>query len=147
VAAINPDRDAPGRDNNCAECARAVDSTWNGRPASAAAMSDPDADGETVARMAEWAGEAPESVSMSDIMRRLGDLGPGSSAVVGCDWKLGSGHWFNAVNDGGIVKAVDGQSGKVGTWPPSVDNLGFDESAMRYSDAIFFTADGKVVKK
>src|SRR5690242_18208263 len=59
---INPGRRAPGRDNNCAECSRAVDSTWNGEPAAAAAMTDPDVHGERVARMTEWAGQAPAQV-------------------------------------------------------------------------------------
>lgn len=147
AADVNQDRDAPGRDNNCGECARAVDSTWNGDPAAAAALSDPDSAGEPVARMTDWAGQAPAAASMPDIQQRLDDLGPGSSAVVGCDWNDGGGHWFNAVNDGGTVKAVDGQSGRVETWPPSADGLGFDESDMRYSDAVFFTADGKVVRQ
>jgi hypothetical protein len=43
------------------------------------------------------------------------------------------------------VQAVDGQSGRVGPWPPIVEDSGFDESIMRYSDAIFFTPEGKVV--
>jgi len=144
---INPDRHAPGRDNNCGECSRAVNSTWDGKPAVAAAMSDPDAPGEPVDRMTDWAGQASATASMSEIQQRLGDLGPGSSAVVGCDWKHGGGHWFNAINDKGTVKAVDGQSGNVETWPPSARGLGFDETDMRYSDAIFFTADGKVAEK
>jgi hypothetical protein len=147
AADINSDPDAPGRDNNCAECARAVDSTWQGNPAAAAAMSDPDAPGEPVPRMSEWAGEAPTEASMSDIQQRLEELGPGSSAVVGFDREDGPGHWFNAVNDGGTVKAIDGQSGLTETWPPSDDGLGFNESDMSYSDAVFFTADGKVVRQ
>ncbi len=146
VADVNPDRDSPGRDNNCGECARAVDSTWQGDPAAAAAMSDPDSPGEPVDRMTEWAGQAPTEASMSDIQQRLEDLGPGSRAVVGCDWNDGGGHWFNAVNDDGTIKAIDGQSGCVETWPPSTDGLGFDESDMSNSDAIFFTADGKVAR-
>jgi hypothetical protein len=52
--------------------------------------------------------------------------------VVGCDWKYGGGHWFNAVNDGGTVKAIDGQGGSVEPWPPSAQNLGFDESDIRF---------------
>jgi hypothetical protein len=145
AADINPDRDAPGRDNNCGECARAVDSTWHGNPAAAAAMSNPDASGEPVPRMAEWADQAPTQASMSDVQQQLEELGPGSSAVVGFDREDGTGHWFNAVNDEGTIKAVDGQSGLVEPWPPSVDGLGFDESEMVNSDAIFTTADGKVV--
>jgi Papain fold toxin 1, glutamine deamidase len=84
---------------------------------------------------------------MTEIGRTLGDLGPGSLAVVGCDWKTGGGHWFNAVNDEGTVKAVDGQSGCIEAWPPTNAGLGFDENRMRYSDAVYFTGDGKVVKK
>jgi hypothetical protein len=42
--------------------------------------------------------------------------------------------------------AVDGQAARFEEWPPSKDGLGFDESGMSYSDAIYFTADGKVVR-
>lgn len=75
------------------------------------------------------------------------ETSPGSSAVVGCGWKTGGGHWFNGVNDGGTVKAVDGQSGCVEDWPPTNAGFGFDENRMRYSDVVYFTQDGKVVKK
>jgi Papain fold toxin 1, glutamine deamidase len=146
INGINPDEDAPGRDNNCAECSRAVEDTWEGKPATAAAMSDQNAAGEPVRRMEDWAGEQPQQASMPQIGQRLNDLGPGSSAIVGCDWVGGGGHWFNAVNDKGTVKAVDGQSGETEAWAPSAAGLGFDESDMRYSDAIFFDANGKVVK-
>ena len=67
--------------------------------------------------------------------------------MVGCDWKLSAGHWFNAVNYDGKVMAVDGQSGRIENWPPSANGLSFDESGMRWSDAIFFTADRKVVQR
>jgi Papain fold toxin 1, glutamine deamidase len=146
AADVNPDRDGPGRDNNCGECARAFDNTWHGNPAAAAAMSNADAAGEPVSRMTEWAGQAPTEASMPDVQQRLEELGLGSSAVVGVDWKDGGGHWFNAVNDGGTIKAVDGQSGLTEKWPPSDNGLGFNETDMSNSDAIFFTADGKVVR-
>jgi len=141
---INHDETEPGRDNNCGECARAVQSTWEGDPAAAAALSDPDANGENISRMVDWAGGQPELASMSEINQRLDELGPGSSAIIGCTWPDGRGHWFNAVNDGGSVKAVDGQSGSVEPWPPSDDGLGFNESHMDKSFAIFFDRDGKV---
>lgn len=144
---INPDKDAPGRDVNCAECARAVQNTWQGEPSTAAAMSGDSGEQPCPGRMAEWAEESPQQASMADIQQQLQDLGPGSSAIVGFDRNSGSGHWFNAVNDGGTIKAVDGQSGEVGSWPPSKYEMGFDESVMRYSDAIYFTPDGEVVKK
>jgi hypothetical protein len=144
--AINPDKADAGRSFNCGDCSRSVDSTWHGYPAVAAAMDYPRLEGELPSRMTEWAGVPPKNESMADIKQRLSELGPGSSAVVGCDWRTGGGHWFNAVNDGGTVKAVDGQSGKVEAWPPTRKGLGYDESRMRHSDAIFFTSDGKVVR-
>jgi hypothetical protein len=84
--------------------------------------------------------------SMSAIAQRLRELGPGSSAVVGFDRQDTPGHWFNAVNHEGTVLAVDGQAARFEEWPPSKDGLGFDESDMSYSDAIYFTADGKVAR-
>jgi len=147
IDGINPDRELPGRDNNCGECSRAVDNTWNGRPAVAAALANPEVMGELPSRMTDWAGTAPVKASAADIGKRLIDLGPGSSAIVGFDWKSGGGHWFNAINDRGTVKAVDGQSGKLEAWPPSLAGVGFDEGQVRWSDAIYFTSDGKVAER
>lgn len=96
--------------------------------------------------MTEWAGQAPEAASMADTSQRLRELGPGSSAVVGFDREAAPGHWFNAVNHAGKILAVDGQSARFEDWPPSNDGLGFDENGMSYSDAIYFTPDGKVVR-
>jgi len=143
---INRDKSDPGRDNNCGECARAVQSTWDGEPAAAAALSDQDAAGEDYSRMVDWAGEKPTDASMTEVGQRLEELGPGSSAIVGCGWEDGRKHWFNAVNDEGTIKAVDGQSGTVEEWPPSAGGLGFDESDMTFSIAIYFDRDGRVVK-
>jgi hypothetical protein len=111
-------------------------------------MADPDSSGETADRMTEWAGRKLEPVTLAQVAERLTELGPGSSAVVGCQWSpAGSGgHWFNAVNDAGTVKAVDGQSGKTETWPPSVPGVGFEEPWMTRTDALFFTSDGKAVQ-
>jgi Papain fold toxin 1, glutamine deamidase len=148
VDGINFDENRKGRNHNCGECARAVQSTWQGEPATAAAISRSWDGGESPSRMAEWADQEMEPVSMTEIGRRLAKLGPGSSAIIGCDWASPryGGHWFNAVNDSGAVKAVDGQLGKVEPWPPSMRGLEFDESMMQLSDALFFTPNGKVVR-
>jgi hypothetical protein len=144
---INIDAGLPGRRNNCGECSRAVSSTWYGVPKAAAAMADARSGGEPAHRMAEWTGQRSVPASMGDIGQRLTELGPGSSAIVGCDWKEGKGgHWFNAVNDGGALKTVDGQRNRVGSWPPVFREVRFDESLMRLSDAVFFDPDGKVVR-
>ena len=146
VGDINPDTDAPGRDINCGECARAVQDAWSGNPSVAAALADTESGGEVVGRMSEWAGTSPEPATMDQIEAKLTELGPGSSAVVGIDYYDGDGHWFNAVNEGGTIKAVDGQSGDVGSWPPSKPNLRFDESQIQTSDAIYFGPDGRTVR-
>ena len=146
VGDIYPGRDRRERPNNCGECARAVDTTWHGTPTTAAELVNRRVGGERPAVMSEWAGRSPEQASMAEIGRRLLELGPGSSAVVGFDRADAPGHWFNAVNYEGTVLAVDGQGARFQDWPPSRDGLGFDESEMSYSDAIYFTADGKVVR-
>jgi len=58
---------------------------------------------------------------------------------------VNAGHWFNAVNDGGTLKTVEGQRNRVGSWPPVYRVVGFDESMMRFSDAIFYNPNGKIV--
>ena len=146
VADIYPGRERQTRPNNCGECARAVDSTWHGAPAVAAELANWKVGGERPAIMSEWAGGSPEPASMSDIAQRLRELGHGSSAVVGFDRQDAPGHWFNAVNHEGTILAVDGQAARFEDWPPSEAGLGFDESGMSYSDAIYFTAEGKVVR-
>jgi Papain fold toxin 1, glutamine deamidase len=146
IEEVNPDRTAPGRYNNCGECARATQSTWQGEPVVAAAMRDPDSGGEEDEVMEEAVGVELTATSIDEVGQRLVDLGPGSSAVVGVGWQDGNGHWFNAVNDAGTVKAVDGQIGSVEGWPPSKAGVGYDASEMESVEAIFFDADGRVVR-
>jgi hypothetical protein len=135
-----------GRQNNCGECARAVARTWFGDAVTSAALADGKSSGEPSGRMSEWAGHTPVPASMTEVGRRLEELGAGSLAIVGFDRHGRAGHWFNAVNHDGTVLAVDGQSGKFGIWPPTSLDSSFDESKMRRSDAIFFTPEGKVVR-
>ena len=150
VGAINPERD-PSRGDmsrwlNCGECSRATDGTWQGYPKVAQAIDFPRLGGEDKERMEEWAGTECRDASMTDIEQALDRLGPGSSAIVGFFRESGGGHWFNAVNDAGTVKAVDGQVGAIESWPPSDEGLGFTEQDMRDSFAIYVKPDGKVVK-
>jgi hypothetical protein len=132
--------------NNCGECARAVQATWSGDPSVAATLIDRTKRGEPNACMPEWAGQESEPATMQQVNDRLTELGPGSSAIVGFDKYSGSGHWFNAINDGGVIKAVDGQSGDIEPWPPTLDGLGFAEFEMEVSDALFFDSKGVLVK-
>lgn len=91
---MNPGKHPAGRSVNCGDCSRSVDSTWHGYPAVAAAIDCPRLKGEPPSRMSDRGGVPSKPASMADINQRLNDLGPGSSAVVGCDWKAGGGHWF-----------------------------------------------------
>ena len=136
-ADINP---ANGK-NNCGDCARAVQETWEGSP-QVAAVGGP----EDNSLMTDWAGASPEPTSIESVSGKLTEQGHGSSAIVGFDWEDGGGHWFNAVNENGSIKAIDGQSGQVEAWPPSDPGLGFSTADMKNMEAIFFDSNGRVVR-
>ena len=60
------------------------------------------------------------NTSPSKLADELSDLGEGSSALVTVRWKgQDFGHAFNAVNDGGVIRWIDGQENVVGGWPPA----------------------------
>lgn len=147
VGAINPDFARDARDGradhttNCADCARAVQSTLDGRPTAAAAIhpdglplaGSPERGGESVAYTEQWAGRRADTVGYDEIGRRVAaDRG---SAIV---FATGDGgHAFNAVwsPEHGRVRWVDGQSGETGDWPP--DHLA---ARLPRTSALFFPA-------
>lgn len=129
-----------GRAANCGDCARAVELRWRG--VDAVAGSARRLDGESTEVMDAWSPGDRVPATFDDVADRLGQLGPGASAVVGIDRHEGSGHWFNALNDGGTIVAVDGQSGAWEAWPPSVEGVGVDESEVVRADAIYVDAHG-----
>lgn len=131
--------DSPGRDNNCVDCARSVESTWRGSPTMSAAMADFNADGTSASRVTEWSRGSFVKASYGDVERRLNDLGDGSSAILVSSWSGGrGGHAYNAVNDRGAVKFIDGQSATVSGWPPS----SWSESQTAATWAVFFDRQG-----
>lgn len=135
----NPDfATDPRRWHNCGDCARATELRWRGIDAEAA----PKIGDETNAVMDEWSQGDRVPASFEGIGDTLRELGPGASAIVGVDWHDGGGHWFNTVNDGGVITAADGQTGGYERWPPSPQGLGFDERDARTVDAIFVDAHG-----
>ena len=105
--------------NNCGSCALAVYQRLEGNPDSVAdAENIPyDTDMEALTGM--------EQVSMSpwDIEKTLLEEGEGAHAIIGIDRAEGPGHWFNAVNIDGVVKAVDGQTGEITDWPPDYGDV------------------------
>nr|WP_281276940.1 toxin glutamine deamidase domain-containing protein [Glycomyces buryatensis] len=132
---------SPGRNNNCVDCTRAVESTWRGNPEMAAAMDNPNADGTDAGRITEWAGGTFQKATYDEIRAKLESLGDRSSAMIVSAWAGGrGGHAFNAINDGN-VKFVDGQSGTVSGWPP----VSWSENQTSGSWAVYFDSNGNPV--
>ncbi|SNQ50422.1 hypothetical protein FRACA_460012 [Frankia canadensis] len=147
VREVNPEPEADGRGYNCGECTRAVELSWRGEPSTAAALADPEVQGESIDRMREWAGSTERRTSSAGIERDLQNAGPGSSALVLVRWRTGGAHWFNAVNDGGRVLAVDGQEGAAEPWPPTEAITGFSDRRIAHYYSILFDGDGRPVRE
>ena len=125
---VNPKfGESPSYEVNCCDCARAVERTLRGDHETAAGRSIvtgpdgvPQCKGETPEQLEEWAGEPFTSVEVADIGERVEAAGPGASAIAISKYEYPDGvtgvHAYNAVNDGGEVKVVDGQSGEVLPW-------------------------------
>jgi len=125
--------DSPGRNNNCIDCARAVEANWRGDDAVAAPLADPRSPGLSADHLQDWTGGRFQRASVDEIQGRLTELGPGSSAIVTSAWDTGGAHAYNALNDGGTVKWVDAQLGTSSPWPPPyADNV--DDSIVIFID-------------
>jgi len=147
VRSINgPGMDSAGRDNNCVDCARAVESTWRGSPEVAARLGNADGTGTSPERITEWAGGELTPADYGEIKSRLEALGPGSSAIVISDWAgpFGGRHAYNALNDRGHVVMVDGQAGVSEGWPPT---LQWSEADVANSVAVFFDREGTITRR
>jgi hypothetical protein len=107
-----------GRNVNCIDCTRAVESNWRGHDAVAAPLKPGIGLGTSSELLEDWTGGLLRPTTIGAVQRRLADLGPGSSALVVSRWGSGRAHAYNAINDAGVVKWVDGQPGQVGPWPP-----------------------------
>ena len=125
VAEINPKyMQSQEFQTNCCDCARSVERTWRGHRETAAGMSG--RGGEWRERMESWAGETYRSVGVAEIRERLAAAGHGSSGIV-CGTFISTSetgetgprhghHAFNVINDGGKIKAVDGQAAMAEPW-------------------------------
>jgi hypothetical protein len=145
VGDLNPGHpEEPGRRKNCGDTSRSSEYTWRGKdtkalPINLAATAG---GGERVAVMDHWSSGDRVVVNFDGIQSRLEELGSGSSAIVGVNYKGGGGHWFNAFNDDGRIVASDGQNGKSENWPPG-GTVRVPETACSLVDAIFIDASGK----
>jgi hypothetical protein len=129
---------APGRSNNCVDCSRAVEATWRGEGAMAAALADPFAPGTGSVRVWEWAGGNLSHPDYAGIDSTLQNLGDNSSAIITSEWTTGGSHTYNAVNEGGVLKFIDGQDSTVSEWPPS----NWSESDVKKNWVFFYDENG-----
>ena len=102
-----------GGTNNCVNCAIAGDATLAGAPASAldSAAAQP------IAILARAFGGSFKSVSgQAEIESLLADAGPGSRGIVFGARGADPGHVFNAINQGGIIRFIDFQTGRAASF-------------------------------
>lgn len=98
----------PGTTTNCVNCAVATDATLGGSPASALRSARPLSG---VALEAHYGRKLVPIAGPADVEAALLKAGPGSRAIVAGSRAGQPGHVFNAVNDGGTVRFLDGQTG------------------------------------
>ncbi|WP_420139756.1 PAAR domain-containing protein [Sphingomonas sp.] len=107
---------AVGGDMNCVNCAIATDATLAGRPASAL--------GGGPFRLTvlekEFGNKFGPETSIQNISSAMQESGPGSRGIVFGSRGTNVGHVFNVTNQKGIVRFLDGQTGK------AADVSGFD---------------------
>lgn len=104
---MNPGFPGPGRVNNCVNCAVATDARLAGRPASALP-----GDATSVGKLEQlYGGRFAPVASREALEESLGAAGHGARGIVFGQRSGGVGHVFNAVNQRGAVRFLDGQSG------------------------------------
>jgi RHS repeat-associated protein len=106
---VNPGFPAIGRVQNCVNCAIATDALLHGRPASALPG------GPTNLSVLEnmYGGKFEPMGSTGAITEALKKAGSGATAIIfGSRGPNQVGHVFNAVNQNGVIRFLDGQTGR-----------------------------------
>jgi Papain fold toxin 1, glutamine deamidase len=117
VRTVNP----LGGTNNCVNCAIATDATLKGSPASALNV-PPGVRGQPISVLEDMFGGAFKPVSgQAQIESMLVDSGSGSTGIVFGARGNDVGHVFNAVNQGGTIRFLDGQTGGVASFDGFTD--------------------------
>ncbi len=104
---VNPGYPSPGRTMNCVNCAVATDATLAGRPASAL----PGSPTPIAALEEHFGGTFKPVASASEVSASLYEGGSGARGIIFGYRSTGVGHVFNAVNQRGVVRFLDGQVG------------------------------------
>jgi hypothetical protein len=107
VRKINP----CGGTTNCVNCAVATDAMLDGRPASAL----PGAYSRISILEQIFGAKFSAPCDLALVRQALSAAGAGSRAIVYGGRKENIGHVFNAINQAGIIRFLDGQTGTVAT--------------------------------
>lgn len=111
---VNPGYPTTGRTQNCVNCTVATDATLSGSPATALPSSGP-----VSIRVLEqqYGGRFGAPTTSSSIEQQLLSAGDGARGIVfGSRGPNEAGHVFNVVNQNGVVRFLDGQSGQPATF-------------------------------
>jgi hypothetical protein len=113
IRRVNP----TGGTMNCVNCAIATDATLAGRPASALPG------GPTLISVLEqqFGRQFVKMASKQSLDETMERAGPGARAIVYGGRAQGIGHIFNAVNQGGVVRYLDGQTGQAASFAGYTD--------------------------
>ncbi len=107
---INPGYPISGRTQNCVNCAIATDATLSGHPASALPSNGPKP---LSVLEKQYGGQFAKTSGIDEIQSSLLSNGENARGIIFGDRGAGrTGHVFNAVNQNGEVKFLDGQTGK-----------------------------------
>ena len=108
---VNPGYGQVGRTQNCVNCSIATDATLSGHATSALPSAGP-----VSLRVLEthYGSSFGSASTTNDIAQQLLSAGNGARGIVFGSRGAGNvGHVFNVVNQNGIIRFLDGQTGKV----------------------------------
>lgn len=115
---VNPGFPEAGRTHNCVNCSIATDATLAGNPASALPIFSKNGVSLTVLEK-QFGTKFGSVVSSEKIAQQMSASGAGARGIVFGSYGPGQpGHVFNVVNQNGVVRFLDGQTGKVANLAP-----------------------------
>ncbi|MFK3774467.1 DUF637 domain-containing protein [Pseudomonas sp. NPDC089406] len=112
ITNVNPGFPKTGRTHNCVNCSIATDATLGGNPASALPIYHKKGVPLTVLEK-HFGSKFGPVLAQDNIMRQIQNSGNGARGIVYGSNGVGTvGHVFNVVNQRGVVRFLDGQTGK-----------------------------------
>ncbi|WP_237397771.1 toxin glutamine deamidase domain-containing protein, partial [Gilliamella sp. Pas-s25] len=109
---VNPGYPTEGRTHNCVNCVIATDATLGGNPASALPINSKN--GVPISVLEKQYGTKFQNINgPNNIIEQMTNAGSGARGIVFGSYGPGQpGHVFNVVNQRGIIRFLDGQTGK-----------------------------------